>query len=71
MSKPKDKVVVESYGDMYKRLGGLTERELLIMINYEAIKYKRWKVLERMHMRYTKLRNTREREILKMGLPLF
>ena len=68
--KSKDKYVINSFKELYTEIKNMSEKELLVMINYEVVKYKRAMVIERLHMRYSKLRNARERKELKQGLLL-
>ena len=58
---------IESFKDLMSRIGLLSEQQLQIIINYESVTYKRKDVLTRLHMRYCKLRNARERDALLRG----
>lgn len=60
-------MVFETWKQLMSGLKELTEEQLVFAINYEASVYKRRAFIERMHMRYTKLRAAREREQLIKG----
>jgi arsenate reductase-like glutaredoxin family protein len=53
-----------SYREMTKKIKDMNEEELMAAINYEVSAYGRPAVIQRLHMRYGKLRNAREREML-------
>lgn len=56
-----------SWKEMMKQLPTLTESELATEINTEVSTYRRKAIIERLHQRYAKLRNKREREALVAG----
>ena len=60
-------MVIESWLQLQKVIGTMTEEELRFTINYEASVYKRKTIIERLHQRYTKVRAARERNELING----
>lgn len=70
MNDDEKNYIIETYNDMYTRLRTFTEEELLIVLNYEAVKYKRLKIIKRLYNRYSALRKKRELFELENGRPL-
>lgn len=60
-------IVMTSWRDMHEKLSEMDEDTLRESINYEASVYKRKAILNRMHQRYCRLRNARERDQLARG----
>ena len=56
--------VFETWRDLMTNLNKLSEDELRQSINFEVSTYGRASFIKRMHMRYEKLRSTRERHQL-------
>ncbi len=62
--------MMDDFGTMVSCLKELREDQLRALINYELSTRRRASFLERLHMRYTKLRAKREREELMQGVML-
>lgn len=62
-------LVIADWADLHARLKTFNEKELLEIINHEVATYHRKTIIERLHMRYCKLRSKREREMMMMGVP--
>ena len=60
-------LVITGWKDLMARIGTFNEDELRMAINYEASAYRRRTILNRLHMRYCKLRDAREREEIVSG----
>ena len=59
--------LLDDYKTMTKSLKDLREDQLKLLLNHEATNMKRPTFLERLHMRYTKVRSQRERAELMIG----
>lgn len=59
--------ILGGYGKLVRELKNLREDQVRNLINYEVSTKNRHDCVERMHMRYCKLRMRREREELKNG----
>jgi hypothetical protein len=57
----------DSWKEMMAKLPTLNEMELAVAINTEASTYRRAAVIKRLHQRYAKLRNQRERDAIIAG----
>jgi len=57
----------DSWKEMMSKLPTLNEQELQVAINAEVSTYRRAPVIGRLHQRYAKLRNQRERAQLIAG----
>jgi hypothetical protein len=60
-------LVINGWDDLHSRLLSFTEEDLRAIINYEVATYRRKTILQRLHMRYCKLRDSRERIMLLAG----
>lgn len=60
-------IVFKSWRELMTKLMSLSEQDLRESINYEVSTYKRKRFIERMHMRFERLRSERERAQLIAG----
>ena len=60
-------MIIQNWSHLHSVLLSLSEEELKETINFEVSNFKRKIIIERLHKRYAKLRNSRERPLLMRG----